>query len=733
MADEAVREAQQWVNATYKGVNGYTAVAEDGITGFATIKALTKGLQHELGDAKVDGIFGDGTLAKLTAQFPVVNENTTNKNVRIIVQCAMYCKGYDGGGTDGIFGATTKSGISRLTTDMGLGGGIGITPKVFRGLLTMDAYVVTSGGTEAVRRVQQWLNATYTKREKFMIIPCDGNFSRDVQKALVRALQFELGQSDAAADGIYGAGTASGIKAQAVLSVGSADTAKKFVRLFQAAMIFNDRTVPFDGSFTASTSSSVSEFQRFMVLPVTGKGDFQTWAALLVSTGDAERPGTGADTRFPISSARAAKLYAAGYRVVGRYLTNATSAGAFDKKIQPGETTAIFDNKLRLFPIFQTYGGHASYFTREQGERDGVAAYDAAQEYGFHRGTIIYFAVDYDAIDEEISSTILAYFTGVVSALRFSGSKYLPGVYGSRNVCLRVSRETGISRSFVSGMSTGFSGNLGYPMPDNWAFNQIKEFHFEDPDPEFRIDKSIVSGRDQGQSSVSAPAAHDTAFDAAYTTQMTNEIVAWFDQNMTGPQKAVAIHLDRAANVKFMLQFDALTTRLSRSYNMKKALIQTVLLWEYCLQNRLDAAADVAVKDYYVARMAGITPPSQLPDDSSTGVCQIFARTAIDATNFAVGKGIYSSRTFDAANWRDVWQMWQNLQEEAGNIAQAALVLIRAANQAGVGVDYWNFSAASVRAVLARYNGTNADATEYGRRNYGLYTILEKYNALSRS
>lgn len=733
MADEAVRNVQEWVNQTYEGLKGFTGVAEDGITGFATIRALTKGLQHELGDATVDGVFGDGTLAKLTTQFPVVNGNTTNVNVRIIVQCAMYCKGYDGGGIDGIFGDRTTSGIARMTADMGLGRGGGITPKVFRGLLTMDAYVVTSGGTGAVRYVQQWLNETYTDRAKFMIIPCDGHFSRDVQKALVRALQFELGLTEAAADGVYGSGTASGIKSQAVLAVGATDSTKRFVHLFQAAMIFNDRTVSFDGSFTASTSSIVREFQRFMVLPVTGKGDFQTWAALLVSTGDADRPGTGVDTRFPISNARAAKLYGAGYRVIGRYLTNATSAGAFDKKIQPGEITAIFDNSLRLFPIFQTYGGHASYFTREQGERDGIAAYDAAQGYGFHRGTIIYFAVDYDAIDEEITATVIAYFTGVVAALQFSGSKYLPGVYGSRNVCLRVSKEAGISRSFVSGMSTGFSGNLGYPMPDNWAFNQIKEFRFDDPDPQFRIDKSIVSGRDQGQSSVSTPTAHETLFDAKYTTQMTDEITAWFDQNMTTAQKAVAIHRDLVANVDFMLQFDALATRLSRSYNMKKALSQTVLLWEYCLQNAADSVTDVAVADYYVARMEGITPPSQLPDDSSTGACQIFARTAIDATNFAVQKGISSSKPFDAADWRSVWQMWRNLQVDRMNIAQAALVLIRAADQTNVGEDYWNFPAADIRTVLARYNGTNADATEYGRRNYGLYTILEKYNALSRS
>jgi peptidoglycan hydrolase-like protein with peptidoglycan-binding domain len=46
-------------------------------------------------------------------------------------------------------------------------------------------------------------------------------------------------------------------------------------------------------------------------------------------------------------------------------------------------------------------------------------------------------------------------------------------------VCSRVSHEVGAKWSFVSGMSWGFSGNLGFPLPDNWALNQIKEFEFQ--------------------------------------------------------------------------------------------------------------------------------------------------------------------------------------------------------------------------------------------------------------
>ena len=49
--------------------------------------------------------------------------------------------------------------------------GPAIQPKVFKALLTMDAYVFVGNGTPAVRTVQRWLNATYVHRLNFFIIP----------------------------------------------------------------------------------------------------------------------------------------------------------------------------------------------------------------------------------------------------------------------------------------------------------------------------------------------------------------------------------------------------------------------------------------------------------------------------------------------------------------------------------------------------------------------------------
>lgn len=48
-------------------------------------------------------------------------------------------------------------------------------------------------------------------------------------------------------------------------------------------------------------------------------------------------------------------------------------------------------------------------------------------------------------------------------------------------------------------MSTGYSGNKGYPLPDDWAFDQIQETdNFYSSDGSFAIDKDVVSGRYNG-------------------------------------------------------------------------------------------------------------------------------------------------------------------------------------------------------------------------------------------
>lgn len=484
MADEMVLKAQQWVNTTYGSVTGYVACPETGKTGWSTMYSLTRALQHELGITSLSDAFGPTTSSKMDARGPI-GAGDEGTNFVKIVQAAFFCKGYHAGDIDGEWGsgngANTHYAAESMMDDMGLGGSFAdnLPTKVVKALLTMDAYVLLSGGNPEVRDIQRWLNQRYWKRSFGKIIPTEGHYSRDVQQALMKALQFEFGIPESQCTGNFGPGTQDGLRNHP-LSQGASGI---FVQLLSAACVFNGTVQTITGdtfhtvfkdSFDEPLTTYITEFQKFSLLAVSGAADYRTWCQLLVSMGDPDRPATACDTRFTITPAVGRALVEQGFRVVGRYLDE-PSNGQWNKEIQPGELDNIFDAGLKVFPIWQYVGRYLENFTYESGRNHGNLAHDRMVFYGFDPGAVIYFAVDYDATDPDIDSNILPYFRGVQGALIARGRRYKTGVYASRNVCIRVTNETNAAASFVSGMSWGFSGNLGFPLPHNWAFNQIKE------------------------------------------------------------------------------------------------------------------------------------------------------------------------------------------------------------------------------------------------------------------
>lgn len=278
MADEMVLRAQQFVNDTYGSVIGMT-VEENGQTGWNTMYALTRALQYELGISGLSNNFGPTTLSVLRSKYPSINASTAlSEGLCRIIQSGLYCKGYDGGGIDGVFSTRVESSLAQLKADMGVDQaypGSDLTPKVFKGLLNMDAYVTVNGGSGTVRSVQQWLNGRFVDRQDFYIIPCDGHHSRDVAKSMLFAVQYSLGMADGVANGVFGPGTRSGLRDHTV-STGSTGV---WVQLFSAGMVLNQRPVSFTSSFSSALAAAVSDFQAFVKLPVTGSGDFSTWAS----------------------------------------------------------------------------------------------------------------------------------------------------------------------------------------------------------------------------------------------------------------------------------------------------------------------------------------------------------------------------------------------------------------------------------------------------------------------
>lgn len=83
--------------------------------------------------------------------------------------------------------------------------------------------------------------------------------------------------------------------------------------------------------------------------------------------------------------------------------------------------------------------------------------------------------------------------------------RYNIGIYGTRNACKRVVDAGYAVASYVSNMSTGWSGNLGFSQPASWSFDQFAEptGGIGTGDGLVMIDKVNVSGADSGVTSVS--------------------------------------------------------------------------------------------------------------------------------------------------------------------------------------------------------------------------------------
>ena len=209
MADDLVRRAQSFVNSTYNdgATLGISKLEEDGLTGWTTMHALTRALQYEMGISSLSDSFGPTTLSTIRVMYGTLDEATVpSANFCRILQSALYCKGYDGGEIDGTYNSRVQAAVLKLNQNMGLDiayPGSSLRPKVVKGLFNMDAYVTVSGGSDAIRSIQQWLNGRYILRSDFYVIPCDGHHSRDVAKSMFFAIQYELGMADGTANGVF--------------------------------------------------------------------------------------------------------------------------------------------------------------------------------------------------------------------------------------------------------------------------------------------------------------------------------------------------------------------------------------------------------------------------------------------------------------------------------------------------------------------------------------------------
>lgn len=472
--DIMVLEVQKWLNSNYN-----LSLVEDGITGYGTFKGLIRALQTELG-ISADGDFGNNTLNACPSE---IREGEKNSKVVYILQGGFWCKGYNPGGFDGIFGSSTTTAVKEFQKDAGISENGIVTPYILQGIMNTDGYkYLGSTGTYEYYKhlVQLGMNAKYG-RQIGLTAP-NGLWERKSHTNYIKCCQIEWGATPV--DGIWGTGTMN--MAPTLSKQTSGYTNSK--RLLQWGLAINGfYTGDFSGTFGEDTYQAVYKFQDFMCLGADGIAGKNTWASLLSSRGNTGRKATAFDTSTRLTLDTAKALKAAGYTDVGRYLTNAKT-GTFDKKLTKDEVTIIKEAGLKVFPIFQTYGGEASYFNKSQGKKDAEEALKAAQDFGFPPYSTIYFAIDYDALMADINSNIIPYFRGINEVI---GWNYKIGVYGPRAVCNRLYDNGLVKYSFVGDMSSGFTGNIGQIMPSNWAYEQF----YETTECGIGIDKCIASPR----------------------------------------------------------------------------------------------------------------------------------------------------------------------------------------------------------------------------------------------
>ena len=524
VGDPYVFNVQHWLNTNYGQYvesGRYNLIQENGKTGWATINAMIRALQIELGISVTADNFGDGTVQAFNKNYPSgvhqqQDDDSSEKKIYGIIQGALLCKGYATGvNTPTLhFYNGTGNAIKKLKQDAGIDSSSStVTLNVMKALLSMDYFYSynTSDKTKKMQKIQRYLNANY---EEIIdgLIPCDGIYGRGTNKALIYAIQTEEGMPKSVANGNCGPSTKKCLpkipyagsyqkdgKTYGLSYSGSKygdDSINNFKKLLNIALYFNGFG---SGNIDSNLDlSALNDFQTKHSLLCNNECDYTTWLSLLISCGDTSRSVDACDCATILTKEKAQTLYNNGYRRVGRYLSG-TAAGNVSKALTKEELQIASDEGLYIFPIYQSSANKVSYFTVKQASFDVKDAYEHARSLQLPTGTNIYFAVDCDPVDEQITNYIIPYFKKLNEIMNDKYNNiYTISIYGTRNVCNRVSEKGYAIYSFVSDMSTGFSGNLGFTLPDNWSFDQITTTTIGSGSGKIEIDKDASSGEDLG-------------------------------------------------------------------------------------------------------------------------------------------------------------------------------------------------------------------------------------------
>lgn len=177
-----------------------------------------------------------------------------------------------------------------------------------------------------------------------------------------------------------------------------------------------------------------------------------------------------------------------------------------------------------------------------------------------------------------------------------------------------------------------------------------------------------------------------------------------------GQRIKTAPYYDNETALKLVLEHEEAIHAASEKYGVEEAMIQAVLFQEIRFYGIDDPVAD------WLAQASGRY-------DSSTGLGQVRAATAIDAYNW-----MYDTH-YDLSDERDLESFWKKLQDDSCNIDIVALQLHR------LEVKYQlqgNTTGEQLQEIFAGYNGGGGWAERYGQVVYQYHCAFQEYDAASQ-
>jgi hypothetical protein len=173
------------------------------------------------------------------------------------------------------------------------------------------------------------------------------------------------------------------------------------------------------------------------------------------------------------SASRANALRAAGVATVIRYYSRDTIRPT--KRLSRNEALAFSTAGLRLGVVHEARRGDlAASFVHASGVADARYARSyGTSTIGQPPGSVIYFAVDFDASAGEIRDLISPYFRGVNDALAEATGEanYVVGVYGSGAVCSTL-LDAGLVQKTWLAQSRGWRGFDAFLSSNRWDMQQ---------------------------------------------------------------------------------------------------------------------------------------------------------------------------------------------------------------------------------------------------------------------